>query len=135
MSLLRPTISMIFAFLVIFSSSNFMVGLHICAGQIQNIALFGKADGCEKEKKLPACHRHESMPCCQDETIIHDADDFQANPVQLDFTSHATFEVIEPAVILSEVISSTAVSSPRYYNYDPPLRTCDLTVAFQSFLI
>ena len=135
MSRLRPAISMIFAFLVIFSSSNFMVGLHICSGEIRNIALFGKADGCKNEKKLPPCHRQESMPCCQDETIIHDSDDFQANPVQLDLASHATLDLIQPAVILSEVISSTTVTSPRYYNYDPPLRSCDLTVTFQSFLI
>lgn len=126
---------MIFAFLVIFSGSSFMVGLHVCSGQTQNIALFEKADGCEKEKQLPPCHRHESLPCCQDETIIHDADDFQANAIHLDFTSHAALDLVQPAVIVSEVISSATITSPRYYNYDPPLRSCDLTVAFQSFLI
>ncbi len=125
---------MIFAFLVMYSSSSFMIGLHICSGEIQNIALFGKADGCEKEKKLPPCHRHETLPCCQDETIVHDSDEFQANPVQIDLATSAAFDV-QPAVILAEVISASTVTSPKYYNYDPPLRSCDLTVALQSFLI
>jgi hypothetical protein len=40
------------AFLVLISSSSFMVGIHRCAGEIQNMALLSKAEGCEIEKNL-----------------------------------------------------------------------------------
>jgi len=131
----RPTLSIGLALLVIFASSSFSVGLHICAGEIQNIALFGKAEGCEKEKQVPPCHRHQEPACCQDETVTHDSDEFQANAAQFDVSPSAVEYFIPEHIILDEIISSVTVVSPRYYNYDPPLRSCDLTVEHQVFLI
>jgi hypothetical protein len=56
-----------------------MVGMHVCSGKIENIALFSKAEGCEKERNLPPCHRHEKAPCCDDEAIVHEGEDFNAS--------------------------------------------------------
>lgn len=131
----RSTISIGLALLVIFASSSFSVGLHICSGEIRNVALFGKADGCEKEKQLPPCHRHEMPACCQDQTVVHDSDEFQGNAAQLDVSPSTQDYFIAEHIILDEIVSSAAVVSPRYYNYDPPLRSCDLTVEHQVFLI
>ncbi len=135
MKIFRPIGFIAFAFLVLFSGSDLMVGIHLCSGQIQNIALFKKASGCEKEKKLPPCHRQESVPCCQDETIIHDSQDFKGNVTQLSIDAAPIVDITQPAILLSEIIPSIAIFPPQYFNYHPPLPPGDLTVALHVFLI
>ncbi len=112
-----------------------MVGFHLCGGQIQNIALFTKAEGCEMEKQMPPCHRHESKPCCQDETIVHDAQDFKGNLSKISIAAPSVFDMVQPAVLIAEVIPSSIISFKNYAYYDPPLRPTDITVDFQIFLI
>jgi hypothetical protein len=131
----RPILSLAFAILVLFSSSNVMVGLHICSGRVQNFALFSKADGCAMEKLMPPCHKQESKPCCQDETIIHDSADFSAPAADISISPLLAVDMELPLVLISEVIPSAPTSTAGLYNYDPPLRSADLTVSFQVFLI
>jgi len=47
MKSLRTITSLTLALLVFVSSTSFMVGMHICSGEVQNIALFTKAEGCD----------------------------------------------------------------------------------------
>jgi hypothetical protein len=123
------------ALLVLVSSTSFMVGFHICMGEVQNVALFTKADGCEKEKSLPPCHRHMNAPCCEDETILHKGDNFKASIAHYQVVAPAAIDIEQPLILISEVIPSAPISRTKYYNYDPPLRSCDLTVEHQVFLI
>jgi hypothetical protein len=135
MKTVRSISAILLAVLVLVSSSSFMVGMHICMGEIQNVALFTKADGCEKEKNLPPCHRHQNAPCCDDETIVHRGEDFKASIDQIQIVVPAPFDIEQPLVLISEIIPSAIASRVHYYNYDPPLRPCDLTVEHQVFLI
>jgi hypothetical protein len=121
--------------LVLVSSSSFMVGLHFCGGKIQNVALFDKAPGCEKEKQLPPCHRHETPACCKDTAVIHDGEEFSTAKADVSIAPTFLVEVAQPPVIISEVIQSASISTPRFYNYDPPLRAPNLTVTLEVFLI
>jgi hypothetical protein len=123
------------AFLVLFSSSSFMVGIHWCAGEIQSMALLSEADGCEMEKNLPPCHKHVSEPCCEDETILHQGEGFKASVSDIAISISPTLDLELPHVILSEVIPSVPFLHPDYYDYDPPLRSYDLTVSHRVFLI
>lgn len=134
MKLFRSILSLAFAFLVLFSSTSFVVGIHRCGGQVKNLALFTKAAGCEKEKQVPPCHRQELPPCCQDETVIHENQDFKGEITQLLIVTAPAADVIQPAVVLAEVIPASAIGT-YFPNYDPPLRSSDLTVALQVFLI
>lgn len=135
MKIVRKACAMVLLMLVLVSGSSFMVGMHFCGGQLQNLALFDKAPGCEKERQLPPCHRHETPACCQDASVIHDGEEFSSSKVDISIAPAFIVEVAQPPVILSEVIASTTVSIPRFYNYDPPLRAPDLTVTLQVFLI
>jgi hypothetical protein len=130
----RSILSFAFAILVLFSSSSFMVGLHICSGEIQNIALFTKAEGCEMEKKMPPCHKKESKPCCEDETIVHDAQDFKGSINQISFAAPVA-DMIQPPVLIAEIVPSSIISTKHYAYHDPPLRATDITVDLQVFLI
>jgi hypothetical protein len=134
MKAVRTISAILLALLVLISSTSFMVGMHFCMGEVQNIALFTKADGCEMEKKLPPCHRHSQNPCCEDETLIHNAEDFNASLAEMHIDAPAPIYIEQP-VVIAEIIPTVSFSGIQYYNYDPPLRSCDLTVAHQVFLI
>lgn len=127
--------AVLLALLVLVSSTSFMIGMHFCMGEVQNVALFTKADGCEKEQNLPPCHRHMKAPCCADETIVHKGDDFKASIAHFHIVAPAPMDIEQPLILISEVIPTAPLSRTHYYNYDPPLRSWDLTVEHQVFLI
>jgi hypothetical protein len=135
MKTIRSISAVLLAILVLVSSTSFMVGMHICMGEVKNIALFGKADSCKKEKALPACHKHMKPACCEDEVVIHDGTDFNASIEHVHFVAPAPIDIEQPVVLISEVIPTSPISRIQYHNYDPPLRSCDLTVEHQVFLI
>ena len=131
----RSILSVALAFLVLVSATSFMVGMHVCMGEIQNVALFAKAEGCEKEKQLPPCHRHETLPCCDDEILTHEGQDVNTTFAKLEIAP-LQFVLIElPPVLISEVVPSAPLSQSEFYNYDPPFRASDRVVTLQSFLI
>lgn len=121
--------------LVLLSSSSFLVGVHFCKGSLKQVAILAKAEGCEKEKKLPPCHKHLASPCCEDETIVHEGEGFKASFSHVTISPSLPQDIALPEVILAEVIPSLPSSKPSYYNYDPPLRSYDLTVTHRVFLI
>ena len=135
MKAFRTISAILLALLVLVSSTNFMIGMHICMGDVQNVALFTKAEGCEMEQNLPPCHRHSKAPCCEDETVVHKADDVKTNIAQIHIAGPSSIDVELPLVFISEIIPSAPLSRIQYYNYDPPLRSWDLTVEHQVFLI
>jgi hypothetical protein len=135
MKQIRSILSATFIILVLFSSSSFMVGIHLCGGQPQNVALFTKADACEMEKRMPPCHKPQAKPCCEDETILHQGENFNISITEVSIAPYPTLDIALPEVMISEVIPSSPVSRTHFYNYDPPLRTVDLTISHQVFLI
>jgi hypothetical protein len=135
MKAFRSISAVLLALLVLVSSTSFMVGMHFCQGEIQNIALFSKADGCEKEMSLPPCHRHQQMPCCADKTVVHDGDDFKASIEHLYVVAPMPVAIAQALIQRSEIIPTAPFARAEYYNYDPPLRSWDLTVQYQVFLI
>ena len=135
MKALRSISAVVLAILVLVSSTSVMVGMHLCMGEVQNIALFAKADACEKEQSLPPCHRQIQDPCCQDETVILEADDFKASIAHYHVPVPAPLDIEKPLILISEVIPAAPLARFRYHNYSPPLRSCDLTVEHQVFLI
>ena len=135
MKVIRSISAVLLAILVLVSSTSFMIGMHFCMGEVQNIALFGKADSCQKEKALPACHKHMKPACCEDETVFHEGTHFKACVEHIHIVAPAPIDIEQPLVVISEVIPAAPIASIRYYQYDPPLRTCDLTVEHQVFLI
>lgn len=135
MKLLRSILSFTLALLVLFSASSFTLGIHLCCGEIQDVALFAKADACDKKETLPICHTVKKVSCCEDETIVHDGQGFKASISQTHITPAAFIYIDQPLILIAEIIPSSPASRIQYYNYDPPLRSSDLTVSLQVFLI
>jgi hypothetical protein len=135
MKLFRTISAFTLAFLVLISSSSFMVGVHLCAGKVQDVAMFSHPEKCEMEKKTPPCHKHLSDPCCDEETIIHQGEGFKASLTDITISPVSVSDLDLAEVIISEVIPSVPSLKTHYYNYDPPLRSLDLTVSHHVFLI
>lgn len=134
MKSVRSILSIVFACLVVVSCSSFLVGIHFCRGEVKNMALFTQAEGCEKEKQLPPCHRHIGSPCCEDTTVLHEGDDFKNDISAFSFTAPVA-HLVQPAILIAEIIPSSFISTHPFYEYDPPLRSTDLTIDLQIFLI
>ena len=122
------------AFLVLVSSSSFVVGIHWCRGEIFNLSLLSHAEGCGMEKNVPPCHKQMIASCCEDDTILHEGEGFKASLSDINVSASPELEIQLPAILVAEVIPSIPLS-PDYYNYDPPLRSHDLTVSYSVFLI
>jgi hypothetical protein len=135
MKIFRSISVIILSFLVLVSSTSFMIGLHICMGEVQNVALFTKADGCAREQNLPPCHRHAKAPCCEDESIVHQGTDLKAASDHFHLTTSIPVIIQKPLVFISEVIPSAVPIYSSHLYYDPPLRSCDLIITHQVFLI
>jgi hypothetical protein len=123
------------AFLVLVSSSSFMVDIHLCKDKIWDMGLFSKAVDCEMTKKLPPCHKQMLASCCDDETIVHEGEGFNASASDITVAVPTALDVSLPDVILSVIVPSIPFLHPDYCNYDPPLRSYDLTVSHSVFLI
>jgi hypothetical protein len=134
MKAIRSISAILLALLVLVSSTSFGVGMHICMGEVQNVALFGKAESCHQEK-LPPCHKPIKPACCQDEVVYHEGTDFKTSIEHVNIVAPAPVDIDVPMIFISEVIPASPIARTRYYNYDPPLRPCDLTVEHQVFLI
>ena len=135
MKLLRTIGVLALTVLVLLSSSSFMVGMHFCKGTLKELAVLTKAKGCEKEMKLPPCHRHLASPCCEDETIIHEGKGFKASLSEVTISPSPFSHIVLPEVIIAEVIPTAPASKISYYGYDPPLRSYDLIISYNVFLI
>lgn len=137
MKVFRTIYSILLAVLVLLSSTSFQVGMHFCQGEVRDIAIFSKASGCEKERQLPPCHRHTKSSCCDDETVVHEADELAASsqPKSPGVDSFDQLDIDLPFVLISEVIPSSPTSQHPFDYYRPPLISDDLTVAFRSLLI
>lgn len=131
----RTISSILLALLVLVSSTSFMVGMHVCMGHVQDIAVFTKADACEKEASLPPCHRQQTAPCCEDETLVHERQDVKASTLKAQLNAPVAVDIDRAMVMISEIVPAAPAAQVRYHNYDPPLRSCDLTVEHRVFLI
>jgi hypothetical protein len=135
MKLLRTISAFTLALLVLISSSSFMVNIHLCAGKVQDMALFSEAEKCAMEKSLPPCHKHLAAPCCDDETVVHEAEGFKASFLDVSIAPAPVVDLHIGDIVLSEIIPSSPTLTTDWQYYDPPLRSHDLTVSQQVFRI
>jgi hypothetical protein len=135
MKTIRAISSVLLAFLMLVSSTSFIVGVHVCMGEVQNVALFAKAEGCAMEQQLPPCHKHTQAPCCDDETFIHKGTDVKTSFENISFVTPWAFIVEAPLIVLSEIVPPGDRPIIDIDFYDPPLPSIDRTVILQIFLI
>ena len=138
MKLIRPIASLFLASLVLIAAIGVTVNLHLCAGKVQSIALFGKAKPCKEVQK--SCHgaQHHSKKngCCEEESIVLKGKETTAEvKAAVEITSSFNLITVILPVLYSVINVDSFVATPRYAHYKPPLLERDITVFVQSFLI
>lgn len=135
MKVVRTILVTFYCLMILLSSSSFMIGIHFCSGQVQDVALFTEAQRCVNDNKIPPCNMHESKPCCEDEAVVHKGDDLKVLQSDINLITLEGVDIEQPPVFISEIIPSAPLSRIQYHNYDPPPRSCDFRVEQQVFLI
>ena len=134
----RNILSGLLALFVLASSISHSMSFHICGGEIQNVAFFGKAESCNDhdnacdhgEKANHASFNHKG--CCEDGTLSINSDKYKA-------TEKLTVE--GPQFVYLPQVSVALDANPcesqfSYFSlYKPPLIKRDITILVQSFLI
>jgi hypothetical protein len=131
----RSIVSSAFAILVLFSSSSFMVGIHLCSGHIQDIAWLAPAEKCAMEKQMPPCHKKEAKPCCEDQTVMHESQDFKGNGNEINLAQLVAFIISQPWIIVANLTPPLFSVVNNFTDYDPPATFTDRTIVLQTFLI
>lgn len=135
MKVLRIISSLFLALLVVVSSTSFTVGVHFCMGEAQDVALFGEAEGCEMQQRLPPCHRHQRASCCDDETIAHESEDIKPVSSEDQVTAGLQLVTSQLLVPIRDVVPSIAIEPEGTLADHPPLPAPNLIVEHQVFLI
>lgn len=137
MKAIRPILCLFLAVLVLVSSTSFMVGMHLCNGEIKNIAFLTHADGCGHQDKMPPCHKEKQQSCCENGEILHEAADFSSQHANVELQSlSAGFQLSITDVVISIIIPDPGIISAfKFYDYDIPIRLEDRPVANRVLLI
>lgn len=135
MKVLKVIASLFLATLVMVSSTRFAVDIHFCMGEASDIAFLTDAENCEMQQRLPPCHRQLESTCCDDETIIHEADDLKPVSSQDLTTGGFVLLTAQLPVPISDVVPSLTITPEYSFADHPPLPTPDLVVEHQVFLI
>jgi len=135
MKVIKTISSFALAVLVLASSSSFMIGIHVCMGKVQDVALFSKAETCEMEQSVPPCHKQMKQACCEDQTLVHEGKDFKSTILDIHLSAPLAVAIASSTVLLTDLIPAAPLVRVSYFNYDPPLPFSDLTIDHQVFLI
>lgn len=134
MNTFRAISAILLTALLLVSSTRIVVGVHLCGGEVQDFALFSKGETCEEEEKIPPCHRPAVADCCDNEIMVHEANEFKSASFDASLQP-VDVELLSSAVVVAEIIPGFSVPQGKYVLYDPPLRSCDLTVQHCVYLI
>lgn len=146
---MRNLISIFLSSIILLGSMQLRVGMHLCGGELKDMALFGKAEACShgaadahEDENIPACHRHlfakkkKKDGCCNDLEVVIET---------LDITSVVSGyqKIVEQSWValpiewfqMEEVFKPAVLQRKKYLNYKPPLIFRDIPVLTQTFLI
>ena len=126
------------AFLVLFSSTSFLISTHFCAGEIASVSYFVPSDTCAMSAMEHSCENKQTTQvhkksCCKSNFEIIDAEDFLnlENPLLYKELLQLALQNWSPFFLESSV--ELQFSSWEYYA--PPIPYKNLNVLYETFLI
>ncbi|OSY87553.1 hypothetical protein WH52_10650 [Tenacibaculum holothuriorum] len=128
--------SLVMAFVVLFSTLSFTVNMHYCGGNLVETAIFQKAKGCGMEMDKPSTEgcAITKKNCCDDEQLVVEGQD--KLQLQLD---KITFEqqvfiasFVHTYINLFEGLDNNVSS---YEEYKPPLVVRQIFKIDETYLI
>ena len=130
----RNILSILLAFLVVFSSSSFVVSQHYCGSRLIDITVFGNLDKCFSADEKPieqTCVQVKS--CCNDVLISVPSNDLVSNSFGVDIVT-LTFD-LNTTTAFSKKEIGTDSKSTFFKNYKPPRLIQDIPIFYEVYLI
>ncbi len=130
----KNILSIVLAFLVVFSSSSFVVSQHYCGSRLVDVTVFGNPEKC-----FSAAVTSENITCiqakncCNDVLISVPSNDLVSISFDVDIDS-LIFDV--NSILISAHIETYADSKSVTFNhYKPPKLIQDIPVFYEVYLI
>ncbi|AUC81462.1 hypothetical protein [Lacinutrix sp. Bg11-31] len=129
-------LSILMAFVVLFSTMSFTMSMHYCGGTLVETAIFQKAKGCGMEMQKPSsegCSINKKN-CCDDKQLIVDGQNelkLQVDKISFEqqvFIASFVYTYINLFEGLNENVSS-------FEEYEPPLIIKEIFKIDETYLI
>jgi len=125
---LKHIVSLLMAFLVMFSTLSFTVDKHFCGGHLVDKAVFSKAETCGMQMSMAEDH------CCTNEKIsVEGQDELKISFDTLDFSQQLFLTTFK--FVYFELFETLPKQSIPFKDYSPPLIVSDIQLNDQVFLI
>jgi len=128
--------SLLMAFVVLFSTMSFTVNMHYCGDTLVETAIFHKAEGCGMEMDKPSTEGCEitKKNCCDDKQLVVDGqDELQLQLDKMSFEQQVFFaSFVYTYINLFEGLDNNVSS---YEEYEQPLVIRQLYKIDETYLI
>ncbi|MEZ4848219.1 MAG: hypothetical protein R3B93_06300 [Bacteroidia bacterium] len=145
--MLRKATNIILAITILLSSSGFVIQKHYCQEELQNVAVFIKAEPCHKKvsEETRSCsltdsnyHKHNNglkkKDCCSDKLeYIKSEQELQSQVPEIEIVNNPILLGLISLVLKIE-LPDESVALPHFLNYKPPLLVWNLPLSLQTFL-
>lgn len=112
--------------------------MHVCGGQVQNVAFIQKAAPCAMKVMLP-CQgiqtEIKSNGCCEDRSLAYKGKDFSAKVENLSPELGHALWISDLPYVISVAPLTTIAAHSNFILYKPPLLSHDISVRVHSFQI
>lgn len=126
---------------MLISTIGHSVSIHLCGGEIENMALFGQAQACsvqvngcyaDLKGNLDSLH---TKGCCEDKTVVIDAAKFLSKVTgKIADKSYKKAPLVPVSISLIENATDAFVYA-HFVKYKPPIIGRDITIIVQALLI
>ncbi|MDH4091760.1 MAG: hypothetical protein OEV74_16145 [Cyclobacteriaceae bacterium] len=127
--------------IMLMSTISLTVSFHLCGGEIQNVAINGKAKSCGEHDL--SCDRDGNRSrmsfnhkgCCEDATLLFDSDKYFSKiseKITVENYQHISLPFVRLIERKNPTLSLGQIHSTKY---KPPLIDRDITILAQTFLI
>jgi hypothetical protein len=128
--------SLLMAFVVLFSTMSFTVNMHYCGDTLVETAIFHKAEGCGMEMDKPSTKGCEitKKNCCDDKQLVVDSqDELQLSVEKISFEKQVFItSFIYTYINLFEGLDNNVSS---YEEYKPPLVIRQIFKIYETYFI
>ncbi|UKM66134.2 hypothetical protein GSB9_02713 [Flavobacteriaceae bacterium GSB9] len=132
----HKTMSLLMAFVVLFSTLSFTIDMHYCGDTLVETAIFQKAKGCGMEMQQPATNECEltKKNCCDDkQVVIEGQDELQLSVDKIAFEQQLFITSFIYAYI--NLFEGLDESNASFKAYKPPLVVKQIFKLDETYLI
>lgn len=134
---IHKVLSVLMAFLVLFSTVSFTIDKHYCGSTLVDVAIFHKAKGCGMEMQNPSnkdCSITKKNCCKEEQIVIKGQDELKFSTIE-DLNLDQQFFVATFVYTYSNLFESLPKKIIPFKDYSPPNLITDIQVLDQVFII